>query len=88
MMTLSAQNRLITALDLPSLEEAEWIVAALGEEGHFYKIGYQLFPIGGYEFARKLSALGKKVFLDLKLFDIGATVERGVRSLAGIEQIS
>ncbi|MEM9232726.1 MAG: orotidine-5'-phosphate decarboxylase, partial [Pseudomonadota bacterium] len=52
--------------------------------GHFYKIGYQLFPLGGYDLARRLSGQGKKVFLDLKLLDIGATVERGVRSLAGV----
>ncbi|WP_370336289.1 orotidine-5'-phosphate decarboxylase [Parvularcula marina] len=83
-MTLTPQDRLITALDLPSVEEAARVVAAIGEEGQFYKIGYQLFPIGGYDFARQLGEAGKKIFLDLKLFDIGATVERGVKSLSAI----
>ncbi|MEM9233946.1 MAG: orotidine-5'-phosphate decarboxylase, partial [Pseudomonadota bacterium] len=83
-MTLTPEDRLIIALDLPTIEEAENIVSTLGKNGHFYKIGYQLFPLGGYDLARRLSGQGKKVFLDLKLLDIGATVERGVRSLAGV----
>ena len=83
-MSLTAKDRLITALDLPTIEDAKRLIALLGETVGFYKIGYQLFPLGGYDLARELSAEGRKVFLDLKLFDIGATVERGVRSLQGI----
>lgn len=83
-MTLSPEDRLITALDLPTIEEAEDIVSTLGQTGRFFKIGYQLFPIGGYDLARRLTRSGKQVFLDLKLFDIGATVERGVKSLGDI----
>lgn len=83
-MTLTPQDRLIIALDVPSIAKAETLVAELGEAGSFYKIGYQLFPLGGYDFARRLQEHGKKVFLDLKLFDIGATVERGVKSLGAV----
>jgi orotidine-5'-phosphate decarboxylase len=78
-MTLS--DRLIIALDLPSVEAAEAAIAAIGETGGFYKIGYQLMPIGGLDLARRLTADGKKVFLDFKFHDIGATVERGVKSV-------
>ncbi len=54
----------------------------IGDAGSFYKIGYQLAYAGGLEFARELVGEGKKVFLDLKLHDIGNTVEAGVRSVA------
>jgi orotidine-5'-phosphate decarboxylase len=74
-------DRLIIALDLPTVEEAEGVIEAVGEAGAFYKIGYQLIPIGGLPLAERLSAAGKKVFLDFKFHDIGATVERGVKSV-------
>ncbi|MEZ5894602.1 MAG: orotidine-5'-phosphate decarboxylase [Parvularculaceae bacterium] len=54
----------------------------IGAEGTFYKIGYQLIPVGGLDLAKILSAAGKKVFLDFKFHDIGATVERGTASVA------
>ena len=75
---MSPKDRLIIALDLPSTEEARRVVAAIGAEGTFYKIGYQLMPVGGIDLASELSAAGKKIFLDFKFHDIGATVERGV----------
>jgi orotidine-5'-phosphate decarboxylase len=78
----SAKDRLIIALDLPSAEEARGAVDAIGDEGAFYTIGYQLMPIGGLDLAKRLSDQGKKVFLDFKFHDIGATVERGVASVA------
>lgn len=78
---MNVNDRLIIALDLPDVETAEKIVDALGEDGAFYKIGYQLMPVGGLDLARRLSAAGKKVFLDFKFHDIGATVERGVKSV-------
>lgn len=81
-MTRAARDRLIIALDLPSTEEARGRVAAIGDEATFYKIGYQLIPVGGLDLARDLSAAGKKVFLDFKFHDIGATVERGTASVA------
>jgi orotidine-5'-phosphate decarboxylase len=76
------RDRLIIGLDVSSVEEARAIVDRIGEAGTFYKIGYQLAYAGGLEFARELIAEGKKVFLDLKLHDIGNTVEQGVRSVA------
>lgn len=76
------RDRLIIGLDVPSVEEARSIVTRIGDAGSFYKIGYQLAYAGGFEFARELIGQGKKIFLDLKLHDIGNTVEEGVRSVA------
>ncbi|MDZ7629358.1 MAG: orotidine-5'-phosphate decarboxylase [Parvularculaceae bacterium] len=81
-MSEPATDRLIVALDLPSTEEAREAIAAIGRAAAFYKIGYQLIPVGGLDLARDLSAAGKKVFLDFKFHDIGATVERGTASVA------
>ncbi len=78
------RDRLIIGLDVPSVEEARSIVTRIGDAGTFYKIGYQLGYAGGFEFARELIDQGKKVFLDLKLHDIGNTVEAGVRSIANM----
>ena len=78
---MTRKDRLIIALDLPNVERAQSVIEAIGETGAFYKIGYQLAPIGGFELAKQLSQAGKKVFLDLKFHDIGATVERGVQSV-------
>ena len=77
---MTAAHKLIIALDLPAVEDAERIIERLGGDGAFYKIGYQLLPIGGIDLAARLSAAGKKLFLDFKFHDIGATVERGVKS--------
>ena len=76
---LDARERLIVALDLPSVKAAEAMVAKLGETVCFYKIGYQLAFAGGLPFAAGLIAAGKQVFLDLKLHDIGNTVDQGRR---------
>jgi orotidine-5'-phosphate decarboxylase len=81
-LALDARERLIVALDVPSVEAAEKMVARLGDEVGFYKIGYQLAFAGGLPFAAGLIAAGKQVFLDLKLHDIGHTVEMGVKSVA------
>ncbi len=78
---MTDKDRLIIALDVPTAEEARRAVAALGDDGSFYKIGYQLMPIGGLRLAEELSVAGKKIFLDFKFHDIGATVERGVASV-------
>ncbi len=80
--TIAPRDRLIVALDLPGLEQAEAMVAKLGDSVTFYKIGYQLGYAGGLTLVRKLADQGKKVFLDLKLHDIGNTVARGVESVA------
>ena len=80
----SARERLIVALDLPSVAAAEATVARLGDAVWFYKIGYQLAFAGGLPLAAGLIAAGKQVFLDLKLHDIGNTVQKGVESVAQI----
>ncbi|MDK1491593.1 orotidine-5'-phosphate decarboxylase [Sinorhizobium sp. 7-81] len=80
-MTMSARDRLIVGLDLPTIAEAEKIVSTLGDDVAFYKIGYQLAFAGGLEFARDLAASGKKVFLDMKLLDIDNTVAKGVENI-------
>jgi orotidine-5'-phosphate decarboxylase len=61
-LTLDARERLIVALDLPSVQEAETMVSKLGETVCFYKIGYQLAFAGGLPFAAGLIAAGKQVF--------------------------
>ena len=76
------RERLIVALDLPSVEAAEALVARLGDAVSFYKIGYQLAYAGGLAYAQKLAGSGRQVFLDLKLHDIGNTVAQGVKSVA------
>jgi orotidine-5'-phosphate decarboxylase len=80
--SLDIRDRLIVALDMGSVDEARALVGALGEAATFYKIGYRLGYAGGLGFAGELIGAGKKVFLDLKLHDIGNTVEAGVRSVA------
>ena len=80
---IEAKDRLIVPLDLPGVAEAEAMVARLGDSVTFYKIGYQLgYAGGGLPLAQQLAKSGKKVFLDLKLHDIGNTVARGVESVA------
>src|SRR5580704_3720574 len=81
-MPIAPRERLIVALDLPSVEAAEALVAQLGDAASFYKIGYQLAYAGGLAYVEKLVGAGKKVFLDLKLHDIGNTVGQGVKSAA------
>jgi orotidine-5'-phosphate decarboxylase len=79
-MQLEPRERLIVALDVPSVEAAQAMVARLGETVSFYKIGYQLAFAGGLAYTPALIGAGKRVFLDLKLHDIGNTVAEGVRS--------
>ena len=79
-----ADPRLIVALDLPTAEEARSMVQSLGDTVSFYKVGLELFATGdGMILARELKAAGKQVFLDWKLHDIGATVQRAAAVLAG-----
>ena len=83
-MSLDARERLIVALDVPSVNAAETMAMRLGDSVWFYKIGYQLAFAGGLSLAQDLIAGGKQVFLDLKLHDIGNTVAKGVESVAGL----
>jgi orotidine-5'-phosphate decarboxylase len=79
---IAPKDRLIVALDLPGVAEAEALIARLGDSVSFYNIGYQLGYAGGLPLAQQLAKSGKKVFIDLKLHDIGNTVARGVESVA------
>jgi orotidine-5'-phosphate decarboxylase len=79
---IAPRDRLIVALDLAGVDAAEAMIARLGDSVSFYKIGYQLAYAGGLPLVRQLAQSGKKVFLDLKLHDIGNTVARGVESVA------
>ncbi len=76
------RERLIVALDLSSVEAAKAMVERLGDAVSFYKIGYQLAFAGGLAYAPVLANAGKRVFLDLKLHDIGNTVAEGVKSVS------
>lgn len=77
-------DRLIVALDVPEEAAAKALVSRLGESVRFYKIGLELFMAGGYfELLEWLVAGGKKVFVDLKFFDVPETVRSAVRALAG-----
>ncbi len=79
---MTADSRLIVPLDLPTVDEARDMVERLGDAVSFYKIGLELLASDGMVLARELKASGKQIFLDWKLHDIGATVERSARVLA------
>ncbi|MAS13902.1 MAG: orotidine-5'-phosphate decarboxylase [Nitratireductor sp.] len=81
-MSEAMRDRLIVGLDVPTLTEADKVVAALGDTVSFYKIGHQLAFAGGLSFARELAGSGKKIFLDMKLLDIDNTVAKGVENIA------
>lgn len=78
---IAPKDRLIVALDVPSVDIAEAMVNRLGDSVNFYKIGYRLAYAGGLPLVGRLADKGKKVFLDLKLHDIGNTVTQGVESI-------
>jgi orotidine-5'-phosphate decarboxylase len=79
------RDRLIVALDLPDVGEAERLVERLGDAATFYKVGMELAYGGdGLTFASRLAAAGKHVFLDLKLHDIPNTVGRATAQAAGL----
>lgn len=80
-MTIS-DERLIVGLDLPHAPAALELVEELGDAVGFYKIGLGMLTGGGLALANELKGQGKRVFLDMKLFDISATVEAAVRGLA------
>ncbi len=81
--TIPVRERLIFALDVPDLERARNLVSQLGDAVEFYKLGLEFFLSGNYfELAAELRAEGKKIFADLKLFDIPATVASAVKQLA------
>ena len=75
-------NPIIVALDFENVEDAQALVARLGSEIDFYKVGMELYAAAGMPFVRELIREGKQVFLDLKLYDIGETVKRAVAQVA------
>jgi len=78
-----SDNRLIVAMDVPNAIAGLELAQTLGDAVGFYKIGLGMLTGGGLALANELKAeLGKQIFLDMKLFDIGATVEAAVRGLA------
>lgn len=80
---LAPADRLIFALDVPDAARARALIETLGDSVTFYKLGLELFLSGAYfELVDELKAAGKKVFADLKLFDVPATVGRAVAQLA------
>src|SRR5260370_39714936 len=79
---IAPRDRLIVALDLAEVTAAAAMIGRLGDSVTFYKIGYQLAYAGGLRLVGQLADAGKKVFIDLKLHDIGNTVARGVESIA------
>lgn len=83
MRPLSAQDRLILALDVANVEEARAVVEDTAESVGVYKIGLELIYAGGLELAQDLADAGIKVFLDAKLLDIDNTVAGAVRSIVG-----
>ena len=78
-----ADDRLIVAMDMPNAIEGLKLAEKLGDAVNFYKIGLGMLTGGGLALANELkSEFGKRIFLDMKLFDIGATVEHAVRGLS------
>lgn len=75
--------RVICALDVPTADDARALVERIGDAVGFYKVGLQLFASDGMALARELKASGAQIFLDWKLHDIGATVEKATAVLAG-----
>lgn len=78
-----SDDRLIVALDVPNAIDGLKMAETLGDSVSFYKIGLGMLTGGGLALANELKGeMGKRIFLDMKLFDIGATVEAAVRGLA------
>jgi len=81
-----ADDRLIVALDVPNALAGLKLAETLGDSVSFYKIGLGMLTGGGLALANELKAeQGKRIFLDMKLFDIGATIEAAVRGLAAYD---
>ncbi len=76
-------NPLIIALDVDDAKQALALVRDIGPAADFYKVGMELYAVGGMALVAEIHALGKKIFLDLKLYDIGETVKRATRQICG-----
>lgn len=78
------ENPIIVALDVPGAAEARHIVSACGQDVGFYKTGLELFTAEGPAIVRELTGQGKRVFVDLKMYDIGETVKRAAARVAAL----
>jgi orotidine-5'-phosphate decarboxylase len=87
MPTIAGSERLIVALDVPTIEEARSLAASLASAVGVYKIGLELLSSGGIGLAQELVRAGSRVFLDMKLLDIPNTVEKATANVArlGVE---
>ncbi|MCC5867598.1 MAG: orotidine-5'-phosphate decarboxylase [Gammaproteobacteria bacterium] len=82
MKPIPAAERLIFAMDVPDAGQARRLADELGDSVRFYKLGLELMMAGGYfELLDELVARDKKIFVDLKFFDVPATVAAAVRRL-------
>lgn len=77
-LSQTAHDPLIVALDVESKADADALVTSLGDSAGFYKVGMELYAVCGMDYVRSLIDRGKKVFLDMKYYDIGETVRRAV----------
>jgi orotidine-5'-phosphate decarboxylase len=77
-----ARDRLIVALDVPNVDEAKALIEALGDSVGVYKIGLELLFSGGFALTEEMARRGQPVFVDAKLLDIEATVERATAAIA------
>jgi orotidine-5'-phosphate decarboxylase len=75
------RSPLIIALDVDSTSEALNLIRNIGPSCDFFKVGMELYAVGGPDFVAHLQSEGKKIFLDLKLYDIGETVKRATRQI-------
>jgi orotidine-5'-phosphate decarboxylase len=84
------ESPLIIALDLECAAQARALVHVLGPSATFYKVGMELYASAGTEFVHELLGEGKRVFLDMKFYDIGETVRRAVAQVAkvGVEMLT
>lgn len=83
---MNSQEKLIVALDVANIDAAKNLVEEIGDAAIFYKIGLELMMSGEYfSLVKWLKSRGKKVFADLKLYDISETVARAVKNLAQYE---
>jgi orotidine-5'-phosphate decarboxylase len=82
--SLTTKDKIIVALDLPSIDSARDLINTLGKDVSWYKIGLQLFALGGPAFVLEVKAAGAKIFLDLKFHDIPNTVRSAVESACAL----
>jgi orotidine-5'-phosphate decarboxylase len=78
---LNEKSPVIIALDVESTGQALELLDRIGDAANFYKVGMELYAVGGMGFVNELLRRGKRVFLDLKLYDIGETVKRATAQI-------